>query len=175
MARTRMSPATAIPERSAGTDAAGRISRLSQVFINLTQGLRERFEIDKGVLIVRRGDSQTLAAVSTWSDGLGRDGLTINLPGDSSLFEQVAQHGQVYTESYCKAFSGNFFERKLLLDENSRSFVLMPLKSEGHVVGLLGYSSQQPTAFTLFEEGELDSVAEQLGQVIASNGSRSVD
>jgi len=142
------------------------ISDLSEVFFELTRYLNRDFEINKGVLVLRQERPRKLAAVSTWSNGLGRDGLALNLPCDSSLFEQVAENGQVYTENYCGAFSGNFFERKLLLGENSRSFVLQPLKSNGSVVGLLGYSSESATAFTMFEEGTLDGVAEVFGSVI---------
>jgi len=144
------------------------ISDLSEIFFELTRYLRREFEINKGVLILRQEQPRKLAAVSTWSNGLGRDGLAVNLPCDSSLFEQVARNGQVYTENFCEAFSGNFFERKLLLDENSRSFVLQPLKSNGQVVGLLGYSSEKPTAFTMLEEGMLDGVAEEFGSVIGA-------
>jgi transcriptional regulator with GAF, ATPase, and Fis domain len=139
---------------------------LSEIFFALTRHLHETFEINKGVLILRQEQPKKLAAVSTWKNGLGRDGLALSLPNDSSLFEQVAEQGEVYTEHFCGAFSGNFFERKLLLDDDSRSFVLQPLKSDGQVVGLLGYSSQSATAFAMFEEGAMDNIAEELGSVI---------
>ncbi len=139
---------------------------LSEMFFKLTRKLRREFDINKGVLILRQEQPSKLAAVSTWKGGLARDGLALNLPDQSSLFEKVAEQGQVYTENFCEAFTGNFFERKLLLDDNSRSFVLQPLKSNGHVVGLLGYSSERPTAFTLFEEGMLDEVAGELASII---------
>ena len=141
---------------------------LSEIFFALTRHLRQKFDINKGVLLLRREQPAQLAAVSTWNNGTGRDGLALSLPCKSSLFEQVARHGEVYTENYCDSFSGNFFERKLLLDDNSRSFVLQPLKSDGQVVGLLGYSSETPTAFTLFEEGTLNGIADKLGLIIQS-------
>ncbi len=148
------------------TELVNRGDSLSEIFFALTSHLRETFEINKGVLILRQEQPTKLAAVSTWKNGLGRDGLALSLPCDSSLFEQVAEQGEVYTEHFCGAFSGNFFERKLLLDDNSRSFVLQPLKSDGQVVGLLGYSSESATAFTMFEEGTLDDIAEEFGSVI---------
>ena len=130
-----------------------RCVNLAQAFSELTEELTRDFEISKGVLVVRMHDTDSLAAISTWKDGTMRDGLTVSLPANSSLFEKVAEGGSVYTEDFCDAFSGNFFERKLLLDSNSRSFVVQPLKAEGKVVGLLAYSSDQPTAFAMFEEG----------------------
>ncbi|MCK4371845.1 MAG: GAF domain-containing protein, partial [candidate division Zixibacteria bacterium] len=97
---------------------------------------------------------------------IARDGLRLNLPVDASLFEKVAEQGHIYTEDFCESFSGNFFERKLLLDDDSRSFVLQPLKSDGRVLGLLGYSSRKPMAFVTFEEGALDDICNRLGSII---------
>ncbi len=160
-----------------GTDAEGNFSiaemarqeeNLSEVFFALTRHLQQKFDINRGVLVIKQEQPKRLAAISTWNNGFGRDGLMLRLPEESSLFDKVLAQGEVYTENFCGAFSGNFFERKLLLDDNSRSFVLQPLIAEGQVVGLLGYSSEQPTAFTLFEEGTFNKLAEELGNVIRS-------
>ena len=141
---------------------------LSEQFFELTHQLRKKYEINKGVFVLRQEQPRKLAAISTWKHGLERDGLTINLPNVSSLFEKVAEQGQVYTENFCESFVGNFFERKLLLDDTSRSFVLQPLKANGHVVGLVGYSSENPMAFAVFEEGVLEEKAQQFASIIAS-------
>jgi hypothetical protein len=146
----------------------GSHRELSEQFFELTQQLRKKFEISKGVLVLRQEQPKRMAAISTWKHGQERDGLTINLPDDSSLFEKVAEQGQVYTENFCDSFVGNFFERKLLLDDTSRSFVLQPLKANGHVVGLVGYSSENPMAFAVFEEGVLEEKAQQFASVIAA-------
>lgn len=145
---------------------AGNGADLPELFFELTRELRKKYAINKGVLVVRRDDTRGLAAVSTWFNGTRRDGLTVNLPAESSLFEKVAEDGRVYTEDFCDSFSGNFFERKLLLEDQSRSFVVQPLKSEGEVVGLLGYSSEEPTAFAMFDEGEFDDLAGEFGALI---------
>lgn len=151
------------------SDRVARISDdtpLSEAFHTLTDHLRRDYNIDKGVLVLRHNEGRQLAAVSTWHKGSVRDGLRLNLPVEASLFEQVARQGHVYTEDYCDSFSGNFFERKLLLDDDSRSFVLQPLKSDGRVLGLLGYSSREPMAFVTFEEGALDTISARLGSII---------
>ena len=141
-------------------------TELSETFVGLTRRLRVKYPIDKGVLIVREEEGDQLAAISTWHHGTVRDGLKLNLPADSSLFEKVAEDGRTYTEDFCGSFSGNFFERKLLLDDDSRCFVVQPLKSEGRVLGLLGFSSHAESAFAMFEEGALDSVADKFGEII---------
>lgn len=130
----------------------------SEVFFELTRRLSSRFYISRGVLVLSSDGGKSLAAVSTWNDGQTRDGLYIKLPSDSSLFEQVTTHGRIYTEDFCENFSGNFFERKLLIDDESKSFLLQPLKHEGEILGLIGYSSDEPTAFAVFEEGAVDEL-----------------
>ena len=139
-----------------------------EAFSNLTNELNNDLEIDKGVLVIRMQDTHELAAISTWNNGTLRDGLMVTLPTNSSLFEKVAEDGSVYTEDFCSSFSGNFFERKLLLNDQSRSFMVLPLKSEGKVVGLLAYSSQKPIAFAVFEEGKFRNKAKKFASDIQS-------
>ncbi len=138
----------------------------SEIFFDLTRRLRTKFNINKGVLLLKSDTNAPLAAVSTWNNGQTREGLSIKLPSDSSLFERVAEQGSVYTENFCDSFSGNFFEKKLLLEDDSRSFVLQPLKHQGEVIGMLGFSSEEPTAFTMFEEGDLDDIVTDFAGVI---------
>ncbi len=125
----------------------------SEMFFEMIDSLKERYTLNKCVLILKHGQ-EDLSAISTWSNGLRQDGLALNLPHKESLFEKALEDGRLYTENFSGLFSGNFFERKLLLDEQSRSFALRPLKSEGQVVGLVGFSSKNPTAFALMEDGD---------------------
>ena len=141
-------------------------SEPSEIFFEFTRQLKSELNINKGVLLLRPDAGAPLAAVSTWNNGQTRQGLAIKLPSDSSLFEQVASLGRVYTDNFCATFSGNFFEKKLLLEEDSKSFVLQPLKHQSEVIGLLGFSSSQATAFTLFEEGAVDKAVADFTEII---------
>lgn len=145
---------------------------VSEVFSQFTEQLLEKYNISRGVLILVDPSSSGLAAVSTWHEGTVRDGLSLNLPSESSLFAKIVEDGRVYTEDFCGAFSGNFFERKLLLDEDSRSFAVQPLKIDGQTVGLVGYSSDEPTAFAVFEEGVLEEAAQEMAAIIITRASR---
>ncbi|UCG62903.1 MAG: GAF domain-containing protein [Candidatus Zixiibacteriota bacterium] len=149
-----------------------RDSGLSHAFFELTRRLAPQFNIRKAVLLLRPDANAPLAAISTWDNGQIREGLALKLPSESSLFEIVAGHGEVYTENFCGGFSGNFFEKKLLLEADSRSFVLHPLKHDGQVIGLLGFSSDRPTAFTCFEEGLVDPVINEFSAIIRDKALR---
>jgi GAF domain len=135
---------------------------LTEEFTRLTKRLRKQLDVDKCILILKRPAENRLAAVASWDHGVVSDGLAINLPHDNSLFEKVTEDGALYTENFCGSFSGNFFERKLLIDSESRSFALQPLRHDGHLVGMVGMSSEKPMAFTLLEEGELGNVFDRL-------------
>ena len=139
---------------------------LSAVFAELTRAIRRRYAIDKGVLMLRQEETNHLAAISTWEKGSVRTGLALTLPIESSLFERVAQNGVVYGNLPAASFEGNFFEQKLLLTPASASFVLQPLSVRGQVVGLIGYSSKKPEAFSDFLDGCFDGIAAQLAAIV---------
>ena len=141
---------------------------LHELFSELTRRLKAHFNIDRGVFILRSADGEYFSAVSTWNDNKVRNNISINLSAEPSLISKVAENGIVFSDSITNEFSGNFFERKLLFNDDSQSYVLQPLKHEGQVVGMLGYSSIDPTAFSTFEEGVLDKVADELGTIIAN-------
>ena len=139
---------------------------LSDIFIALTQELQERFDIDRGLLVVREPGSTRFIATSTFSDRKVRKNLSLRIPTTSSLFEKVAEKGVSFSEDFTNLFSGNSFEKKLLLNDDAQSYILLPLKHEGQVIGLLGYSSLTPLAFTIFESLNLDMLTESLAQCI---------
>jgi len=147
---------------SAGTD-------ISDIFIALTRELQQFYPIKKGLLIAREKDSTHFMATASFSREKTRKNLSLRLPSVSSLFEKVAEGGLVYTENCGEFFSGNSFERNLLLDADTRSFVVLPLKHHGEVMGIIGYSSDDATAFAIFEEGLLDDMAGWLAARIAAD------
>ena len=140
---------------------------LSDIFIELTRHLQDFYPIRKGALILNEPAATRFIATAAWHNGKSRKNLSIKIPGTSSLFERIAEFGQVYTENFCHFFDGNAFERNLLLEADTQSFAVQPLKHEARVVGLMGFSSDQPMAFTIFEEGLLEKIAGQLARRIA--------
>lgn len=139
---------------------------ISELFFELTRRLRGNFDIDKGVLLIRNFEDDSFSAVSTWQEDKVRYGLKIKLPTEPSLFQKIADNGRVYSEIFSGSFSGNFFEEKLLINDDSQSFVVQPLKSDGQIVGMIGYSSTEPTAFSMIEEGCLNEISQKLGRII---------
>ena len=90
----------------------------------------------------------------------------MNLPHVKSLFEKVMDHGRLYTEGFSESFSGNFFEKKLLIDDGTRSFALHPLNCDGKIIGLVGFSSVKPGAFAMLEEDDTANIIARFAQLI---------
>ncbi len=140
-----------------------------KIFSELTNILQRKYDIRKGMLALRHGDQTQFLAVATWNRGKSKKNLSLRLPTRASLFEKVAEHGQIYSETFAELFDGNLIEKHLLLDDETQSFVLRPLKHEAQVVALLGYSSDNPNAFVTFEEGFPDPFIERFAALIARN------
>ena len=140
---------------------------LSEVFQALTSELQNFYEFNRAILLIREGDGTRFTAVSTWDKGRIRKNLTLVVPGESSLFEKIAESGHLFSEQFCGIFSGNPFERDLLITGETQSYAVQPLKNDGTVVGLIGFSSTEPSAFATFEEGALRVIAEQFARRIS--------
>ena len=137
-------------------------------FRTLTNALQRQFEINRGFLALREEDQARFLAVARFTDTGALKALSLRIPGINSVFEKVAEDGGLYVENFVQLFEGNTIENRLLIGENTESFVLRPLKNAGRLVGLLGYSSDTTDAFVTFEDGILDPVIDCLVSVIAA-------
>jgi len=139
---------------------------LSDLFLAITKKLQERFEIDRGLLAIREIDTTHFLATSSFDGRKLRKNLSLRIPSDSSLFEKVAESRDVYTDEYFDLFSGNPFEKRVLMSESTRSYIIIPIKQAGEIVGLLGYSSETPMAFAALAAMPLEQITEQLARMI---------
>jgi len=139
-----------------------------ETFSEFSRLLENEFDIRKGFLALRENDGTRFLAVSSWKKGGQRRRLSLRLPSASSLFEKVAETGQIYSETFAEFFDGNSVERNLLFDDETVSFVLRPLKYDARVVGLIGYSSDKPDAFVTIQDGQLDPAFDRLAAYLGT-------
>ncbi len=176
-------------QSSYGMEAARRVNRLVEeldlilsshsdprdIFSEFTKSLEQVYDINKGMLALMEGDQARFLAVATFSRGNVRKNLSLRLPLNTSLFHKVAEHGQMYADNFAELYDGNLIEKRLLLDDDTEAFMLRPLKFEGRVVAMLGYSSENPDAFATFDEGLLDPAIDRFGEAIAKYQCRKVE
>jgi len=136
-------------------------------FKRLTAELQNKHDITRGFLALREAGAARFLAVARFTESGTLKSLSLKVPIVNSLFEKVAEDGGVYINNFAELFDGNTIENRLLIGEGTQSFVLRPLKHDGKLVGLLGYSSDEPDAFVTFEDGLLDPVIECLSVTIA--------
>jgi len=134
----------------------------STAFSEFSRLLENNFDIRKGFLALREEQYTRFLAVASWKKGDERRSLSLRLPQTASLFEKVAETGQIYSETFSEFFDGNRIERSLLFGEGTVSFMLKPLKHDARVVGIIGYSSDRPDTFATLEDGLLDPVFDHL-------------
>jgi len=142
-----------------------------ELFHEFTRVLQRGFPIRKGLMALRDRAQTRFLAVASWRSGI-RKKLSLCLPTASSLFERVAEDGRAYCDSFALSFDGNQIERRLLLDDETQSFVLRPIKHQGRVVALLGYSSDRVDAFAALEESIFEPVMEKFGEMIGKHLAR---
>lgn len=139
----------------------------AEIFIDLTRELQQYYDIRRGVLILKEAGGTRYVATALVSDSLERKNLSLRLPIESSLIRRAAEDGSVYTENVIELFSGNNFEKNLLIDAQTEAFLLYPIKHDGEVVGVIGYNSDNTDAFITFDTDILEEIAQQLGNRVA--------
>lgn len=141
---------------------------LETMFRSLSDGLVSRFAVKKGLLAACDGDGTRLMAVAAWREGRELRRLSLRLPQRSSFLQTILKQQASYTESYMSAFDGNHLERNLLLDDDSASYLIQPLRCDGCDVGVIAYSSDDPLAFVTIDETTFEWVTSRLAKHLRS-------
>ena len=141
-------------------------TKISDIFFDFTEWYNSQYKINKSVLVLRSMTDLSLSAVSTWEDGARRDGLTLRLPMENSLFEQVIGNGKTFHALLSDDFSGNFFEKKLLLNNSTKSYILQPLKYKNDIIGLIGFSSDSTEIYSDDKKSIFSETSSKLAEII---------
>lgn len=173
MKRTEQNPSTEVDQRLASLwtefeQALDEPVDVATLFVDLSGELELRYDIRKGFIALRDGEFTRFLAIARFKAGGTCKKLSLKLPADDSLFERVAEDGSPFSDNYAELFDGNHIEKRLLIDDDTVSYLLRPLKYDGTVVGLIGYSSDQPGTFVTLEEGEFDPFFDLLGAIIGT-------
>ena len=131
-------------------------AHLHELFMETARSIHRYMPLQRAILVVARDHYRDLIAVAGWSlsdRSGGTRSLSLVVPTENSLFAQVAAQRFGFSDDYFGIFSGNSIERRLLIDSQTRSYVIWPLRVETSLVGLVGLSSEFPGAFT-----EIDAI-----------------
>lgn len=137
---------------------------LIEEFGHLTRTFRRFFELNKGVLVLNDSTTGLLNAVAGVVGSAIRSGSDTPIDENRSIFRVVVQQALPYVEGFCVEFSGNACEQELLMEEHSQSYVIVPLKHEATVIGLVAFSSPRPFAFAAVSEERLEQMTAEFSE-----------
>ncbi len=139
---------------------------LYQLFFSIVKKLNKFFSLSRAILVVRSPKDNNLKVIALKGQKIARQGLALTLPEKNSLLYNVCECCKMYTQNFPTHFEGNFIEKKLLIDDETSSIAICPIRNNGSIHGLLCLASPIIYAFDMFGQGFLDSVLEQFGRRI---------
>ena len=139
---------------------------INQLFFSLVKKLNKFFSINRSVLVVYSARDDSLKVLAMKRDRGTCEGLAVTLPDKDSLLYRIFHERMIYTENYPSSFEGNFVERRLLIDDCTKSLLVWPIRSDGFCNGLICLSSPVIYAFELIAEGCLEYVVDRFGKEV---------
>ena len=145
---------------------------IHQFFFAVTKKLYKIFSISAAILVLHSNRDHSLRVIDIKKAGYSGEALSLILPDKDSLLYSVYRDETIFSESDPDKFNGNFLERKLLLDQTTKSLVICPINDDGRISGLLCLASSLPSAFNSEGAVFLETISRQFRSILSRpNGS----
>jgi len=143
----------------------GKAHNINKLFFSFLKKFNRYLPVNRAALVIHSGRDKTLKVIALKGE-TAREGLALTLPAENSLLHRVYNSRAVYIANQPFYFSGNFIERKILLNPETKAVMVAPLFDGGNIFGLICISSQREGAFEGCDQGILDKVFGKLGIAI---------
>jgi hypothetical protein len=143
-----------------------------KLFFAITKKLGRLFSISTAVFVVHSAVDNHLKVIAIKRPNYTGEGLALTLPEKDSLLYSVFKRGTIYTENCLTGHAGNFIEKKLFPEDQTKSLAVCPIKFDGSVSGLLCFASPSAFAFENLEDSLADEMMRQLGTVVGMEKAR---
>ncbi|MCP4567823.1 MAG: hypothetical protein GY841_09625 [FCB group bacterium] len=153
--------------KNKGLNMPGLGSRLSGnkefniSFHQLIEKLGRFFVIDKASLAFYDDNAKRLRVTHMYDNRSLKTGLTLNFPTKGSMLYQVLAQGFPVADNYPDHISAGIIEKKILLNNATRSVLMVPLLLDSTKLGLLSLASSNENVFGLYLEGVGVGMVEQ--------------
>jgi transcriptional regulator with GAF, ATPase, and Fis domain len=141
-------------------------SDLSQSFSDLIQTLNRQFSIERAALAICDDRKECLRVTHIYERNAVKSGLTLTIPGPKSTMYHVLKQGFPVADNYPDLFAGNIIEKRIMMTPESKAVLTIPLRVDGHDLGVVNLASREPGAFGLFIEGIAVDPVEQFGAML---------
>ena len=148
-------------------------NQLNDLLTKLIRKMMRFFPIDKATITFYDARDEMLRVSQVYENGSIKRGLRLNFPVRNSLMYQVLMHGYPVVDNFPEKLSSNVIERKILLNNMTRSVLVVPLIYDGIKMGLLSLTSQKEYAFGLYLEGVCEGMVEDFGKQLGNVFERS--
>ena len=118
------------------------------LFGDLCNHHRGKFDLVRATLFVLIGKKQTLKSFALWDQGQVRSGVMVQIPSNPSAFYELLETKCSKTYSPAECFNGSPIEDKLAVANSSGALLLAPLVHNGKAHGLISLNSNHRRPFT---------------------------
>ncbi len=140
----------------------GKAHNVYELFFSFIKKLGRMIPVSRAVLVVKSPRDGRLKVIALKGTRASREGLALSIPQSDSLLDRIFESRATYTAHDPFGFSGNFIERRILLDESTASLMISPLSANGDIFGLIGLASPEEYAFADHREEFLGRVIQKL-------------
>lgn len=122
-----------------------------ELFMKLCAKLDKFFAINRASLAIydEYNDQMKISHMKVGKEY--KNGVLINIMASKTLMKRVLDDGNIYVRNFFQFIDGLELEKKILLDNSSRSLAIIPLIWEGEKIGTFNLTSKSYLAFSLLE------------------------
>jgi transcriptional regulator with GAF, ATPase, and Fis domain len=152
MLRSQQARSSSIRFTPANSDIITRLMR------RLLAELDHYYPIEKASLALYDPVDDRLCISHLHHDGAFKTGLALALPDGRSLMYQILQQGFPVADNYPGHITAGVVEKKILLGDQTKSVLLVPLVHDGDRLGVLSLASPKESAFSIYLDGVGESM-----------------
>lgn len=127
-----------------------------ELFMKLCSKLDKFFAINRASLAIYDEFDDLMKISHIKIDKDYKNGVQINILAPETLMKRVLDDGNIYVRNFFQYIDGLELEKKILLDDSSKSLAIIPLIWEGEKVGTFNLTSKSYLAFSLLESHLFD-------------------
>jgi transcriptional regulator with GAF, ATPase, and Fis domain len=144
--------------------------KISDLLQNLLSKMGRFFNIERGALSFLDTQNEKMRITHMLKNGHINTGVTLVIKNKNSIMHQTLDHGFPIADNFPEHISNSTIEKKILMSENTRSVLMIPLITNSVRIGVLSLSSKDECTFGTYLEGMgkgfVDEFTDQLYQML---------
>jgi transcriptional regulator with GAF, ATPase, and Fis domain len=146
-----------------------RHNNIHKLFFTILKKVNKLLPLSTAVLVSFSHKDNSLRVIDIKKPGYTGESLSLILPDKQSLLHSIFRKKEIFTENDPLKFDGNFLEKKLLFDNETKAVAVCPIWTNSHVSGLICFTSTIPQGFDMLERGILGAIANQFAPIMDNN------